>query len=95
MPALSEYSNVYNTALAILREKGYDVWFDDAAEMFACQRDGWDFLADSPLALLGAAAIYDHVQPGEFKEYWWKRSGHLDYRTLPKDPPKYQPIWKA
>jgi hypothetical protein len=33
MPALSEYSNVYNTALAVLREKGFQIWYDKERKM--------------------------------------------------------------
>jgi len=29
MLALSEYSNVYNTALVILQRKGYQAWYDE------------------------------------------------------------------
>jgi len=75
MPTLSEYTNVYNTALLILREKGYQVWRDTEAELYFAEKDGWDFAADSPCGLLGVVAIRDYVKPEKYREYWWKKEG--------------------
>ena len=73
MPALSYYSNVHNTALAILKQKGYRVWYDDEnGRMIWGEKNGWDFLADDPVQLLGLVSIYEHSNPSEYSEYWWK-----------------------
>lgn len=40
MPALSEYTNVYNTALNVLDKKGFRTWYDDEVDMFFAEKDG-------------------------------------------------------
>jgi hypothetical protein len=70
MPALSEHSNVYNTALPNLREKGFRVWYDEKTELYGAERNGWDFMSPSPLGLLGLIAIYEHTEPGSSSQYW-------------------------
>ena len=72
MPALSEHSNVYNTALVILRQKGFQLWQDEHEQYWA-ERDGWDFCAESPTSLLGLVAIFEHSAPKEPTEYWWRQ----------------------
>ena len=94
MPALSEYTNVYNTALLILQQKGFRLWYDEPTATYCCERDGWDFRADSPTGLLGVVAIFEHKRPPEFREYWWREQGPLSYRDLPRTPPDYQPVWR-
>lgn len=94
MPALGEYPNVWDSAIAVLEEKGFDVWRDEAAEVFWAQRGGWDFLADSPIALLGLVAIYEQREPGSYTEYWWKAQPRHDSLDLPTAPPDYTPVWR-
>lgn len=72
MPDLSAYLNVYNTALVVLQRKGFSVRFDAQHEHWHASKDGWDFLADDPMQLLGLAAIYEHRAPKKKEEYWWK-----------------------
>ncbi len=72
MPALSAYLNVYNTALVILQRKGFAIRFDEPNEEWYAKKDGWDFLAEDPIQLLGLVAIYEHQSPPEKDEYWWK-----------------------
>jgi hypothetical protein len=93
MPALSEYSNVYNTALLILQRKGFRFWYDSEAELFCAERDGWDFMAPSPVGLLGLIAIYEFKQPDSYREYWWREEGGDLYRDCPTERPEYKPIW--
>lgn len=94
MPALGEYSNVYNTALLILQQKGFRTWYDEQTSLYGCERDGWDFLADSPTGLLGLVAIFEFKQPTVFREYWWREEGPQLYANLPKKPPDYTPVWQ-
>jgi hypothetical protein len=89
MPALSEYSNVYNTALVILQKKGYRLWHNRERELYYAEKDGWDFVSDSPCGLLGLIAIFECKQPREFKEYWWVEDGPDLYGHLPGEPPDY------
>lgn len=90
MPTLSEYSNVYGTALHVLRDKGYQVWFEPSNNLYWAERDGWDFASESPCGLLGVAAIYEHRKPPVYKEYWWRQE-ELDPRHLPQQPTPYRP----
>lgn len=95
MPALSEYANVYNTALLILEEKGFRCWVDDVTETFRCERDGWDFMAESPVGLLGLVAIFEAVSPSEYSEYWWRKDSRIIYGALPHEPPEFVPVFTA
>jgi hypothetical protein len=72
MPDLSAHLNVYNTALVVLQRKGFKLRYDKSHEWWFAEKDGWEFLADDPMELLGLVAIYEHHSPQEKKEYWWK-----------------------
>jgi hypothetical protein len=86
MAALSEYSNVYNTALSILRKKGYQLWYSQATGDFCAEKNGWDFMSATPCGLLGLIGIFEFKDPSEFGEYWWREEGPEDYRALPQEP---------
>lgn len=95
MPALSEYSNVYNSALLVLSQKGFQVWYDQNAQQYCAERDGWDFMSSSPCGLLGVVAIFEAKKPKQYAENWWREEGPLSYRKLPSLPTReYEPIWK-
>jgi hypothetical protein len=94
MPALGEYSNVYNTAILILQRKGFRVWYDEATDTYCCERDGWDFMANTPTSLLGLVAIFEYKQPATYREYWWREEGPFVYPDLPRTPPDYRPVWR-
>jgi hypothetical protein len=89
MPALSEHVNVHGTAIAILRDKGFQVWIEDQGASYWAERDGWDFLADNPVALLGLVAIFETVAPQQCREYWWRirYTGRLS--DIPSSPTPY------
>lgn len=89
MPALSDYTNVYNTALAVLKQKGYQLWYEPTSELFGAEKDGWDFLADTPSALLGMVAIYESTAPEQYSEYWWRKDAEQLYGNLPAKPHAY------
>jgi hypothetical protein len=91
VPALSDYSNVYGTALQVLQDKGYQIWFDPETNMFWAERDGWDFASESPCGLLGAVAIYEHRNPPKYQEYWWRKD-EIDVLDLPRAPSPYRSI---
>ena len=93
MPALSDYTNVFATALQVLRDKGYRVWFDARAGNDCAEKDGWDFMSRSPCGLLGVVAIYEHVKPTQFREYWWRSYLAPDHRQLTRDSPDYIPVY--
>ena len=95
MAALSEHSNVYNTALLVLKRKGYQVWYNSNTKDYCAEKDGWDFMSRSPCGLLGLVAIYEIKRPSSFAEYWWREEGPELYRALPNAPEReYRPIGK-
>lgn len=94
MPALSEHINVHTTALAILKRKGFRYWYNEKINVFCAEKDGWDFMADSPCALLGVISIYEFQDPKEFKEYWWRIDDPTtQYKDIPRVAPEYVHIW--
>jgi hypothetical protein len=93
MPALSEYSNVYDVAIGVLEKKGFQVWFDRGRDMFFCEKNGWDFSSESPCGLLGLVAIYEQVAPEGYSEYWWTMPTQTTHRSLPSSPTTYKPVW--
>ena len=92
MPSLSEYRNVDNTALNVLKQKGFNLWYDEDTDLFCAEKDGWDFMADSPCGLLGVAAIYEWKKPTVYSEYWWKISEPDLSNNLSKDASEYKSV---
>jgi hypothetical protein len=94
MPSLSNFSNVSNTALIILKDLGYDVWWRDEEKTFiCCQKDGWDFMAQDPVELLGLIKIYEFHKPDKHTEYWWKIQEPWLLDSIPTTSPEYKPVW--
>jgi hypothetical protein len=94
MPALSYYTNVHNTALVILKGKGFRIWRDRELDAICAEKDGWDFMAFDPVQLLGLVSIYETKQPAEFREYWWRIDRPLLYDRVSARRPKFIPIWE-
>ena len=93
MATLSEYSNVYNTALNILDQKGFRLWYDDETNMFCAEKDGWDFMAESPCGLLGVVSIYEHIKPNFYEEGWWRINNKDLYpNNIKKSKPSYNTL---
>ncbi len=92
MPALTEYSNVYNTALLVLQAKGFRTWYDEGQQAYCCERGGWDFISPSPCGLLGLVAIFEWTAPEEFRAYWWRQDGPQVYGNLTREAPKYRSV---
>lgn len=92
MPALSYYSNVENTALVILKSKGYRYWFDEDSELYCCEKNGWDFYADDWTQLLGVVTIYEHHSPQEYSEYWWKIDEPSLLGSEPRKPHEFKSV---
>ena len=93
MPALSSYPNVENTALLVIRSKGFRVWTDDGQQHWFAERDGWDFMADTPTELLGLVAIFEFHRPQQYREYWWRIAEPFLLDSTPTQPPDYRPIY--
>lgn len=94
MPALSAYSNVENTSLIILQNKGFNVWYDQNSGLYYAEQNGWDFSANSITELLGVVAIFEYHKPECYKEYWWEISDKWLLDDIPTKAPKYTPIWQ-
>ena len=96
MPALGAFSNVWNTALHILRQKGYQVWTDETQDTWYAERDGWDYTGNDPIQLLGLVAIYESVAPTCFEPYWWlvNTPGPLEIEAPSTIEPRYKPVWE-
>jgi hypothetical protein len=72
MSRLSSYINVFNTCLVLLQRDGFSLAYDKASDMWSTEKDGFSFLADNPIELLGLVAIYQKLQPKENEDYWWQ-----------------------
>jgi hypothetical protein len=94
MPTLSAYTNVENTALVILQEKGFQIWYAREYDLFYAEKNGWDFAANGAVELLGVIAIFEHQNPKSFREYWWKIDDPDLVRNLPAKPNPYKPVWR-
>ena len=72
---LSEVHDVGNVSIVILRGKGYRVWWEaserPSADDWWAEKEGREFVARSPLALLGLVALWEgrgdewQEKPGE------------------------------
>jgi hypothetical protein len=91
MPALSYHANVHNTALVILQRRGYRLWTE--GDTYRAEKDGWDFLADDPVQLLGLVGIFEDRQPARYREYWWKIDEPRLLTELPTTEPDFTPVW--
>jgi len=94
MPALGAYTNVFNSALVILKRKGFRVWMQDDPASICAEKDGWDFMAEDPIQLLGLVSIYEAHQPSEFREYWWKIDEPWLIESVSNRRPRFIPVWK-
>ncbi|KGA23061.1 hypothetical protein AB6D30_18275 [Pectobacterium brasiliense] len=92
MPTLSEYSNVYNTALNILDKKGFSIWYDEDLDMFFAEKNGWDFMSETPCGLLGIVSIYEYKKPSSYNEYWWRLDDKDLYVNIKKAKPTYTSV---
>jgi len=72
---ISEVHDVKNVAIITLRVKGYRVWWEaterPSADDWWAEKEGREFVATSPLALLGLVALWEsrgdewQEKPGE------------------------------
>ncbi len=92
MPAFSAYLNVWNTCLVILQQKGFRTWTDEEQNNFYAEKDGWDYIADDPIQLLGLVAIHEYHKPVSYKEYWWRITDPQLIESLPNMAPEFTSI---
>ncbi|WP_104815628.1 hypothetical protein [Kitasatospora sp. MMS16-BH015] len=77
MPRLSSHVNVWETCLQLLERRGYALRVVPAEEEgepdeWYAEKDGYTLLADTPVELLGLAAVYEDVRPEAPVDYWWR-----------------------
>jgi hypothetical protein len=94
MPALSYYTNVHNTALVVLKRKGFRVWTQQGGDLICAEKDGWEFMAFDPVQLLGLISIYESRRPRKYSEYWWKIDEPGLLKSVSARRPRFVPIWE-
>ena len=91
--SLGSHANVYNTCLRILRQRGFALRLEGEIlpdgsyppdPLWIADKDGFQFVADNPIELLGLTAIYDHVRPRSDDPYWWSVDGPNIWEELQK-----------
>lgn len=94
MPSLGDHLNVYDTVVATLRRKGYQVWYDARADLYYAELNGWDFASKTPVGLVGLVALFEDRRPSEYREYWWKAPEVGLIESLPPEPERdYVPVY--
>src|SRR5918993_5874265 len=80
---ISEVHNVGNVAIIALREKGYRVWWEaserPSADDWWAEKEGREFVARSPLALLGLVALWERRG-----DEWQEKPGEPELLRRPK-----------
>ncbi len=83
MPLGSNF-NVWNTCLRLMRVRGYTIKVEGELDEDGCwpadplwiaEKDKFRFMGDNPIELLGLISVYDHIQPIEDDDYWWRIDG--------------------
>ncbi|ATQ74008.1 hypothetical protein CR152_05350 [Massilia violaceinigra] len=91
---LGSHFNVYNTCLLILRDRGFKMHVQGEMDGEGCyptdalwiaEKDGFRFMGDNPIELLGLVAIYDEVQPAADLPYWWRKEGEDIWRQIMRE----------
>ena len=58
----------------------------DDTEIHQClwkaSKEGYEFLAENPIELLGLATVHEVVNPSIDESYWWKIEGEDIYQEL-------------
>ena len=50
--------------------------------LWAAEKDGFRFMVDNPIGLLGLVGVYNHMQPLEDRPYWWRKEGEDVLRKI-------------
>jgi hypothetical protein len=98
MPRLGSAGNVYNSCLRLLRTRGYHLHAEEVTAegdlFWYAEKDGFSFVGDNPIELLGLTAIYEAVSPLDAQSaqpYWWVIKGDDIYRELMDSALPYSP----
>ena len=89
MASLSSHANVWETCLQLMNRRGYsletrypDDEDDEGLSLWLAEKDGFTFMADDPIQLLGLVTVYEDVQPKEDQPYWWREKTDWNKPTL-------------
>jgi hypothetical protein len=64
---------LFNTSLFLIKKHGFTIRYEKKGSKFwIAEKNGFRFVGDNPLDLLGLVAIYLEIKPKEESEYWWK-----------------------
>ncbi len=83
-PRLFGHRNVFNSCLLLLQELGYSLKalghsahadYVPSLRWQATMPDGTDLTADTPIELLGLAALHRYHEPKIPEPYWWRIEG--------------------
>lgn len=69
------------------------MWTEQDGEVARAEKEGWDFLANDAVQLLGVVAIYEFHQPSEYSEYWWRLNEPWLRDDLPSHAPDFLPVY--
>ncbi|MER5640920.1 hypothetical protein ABT095_28720 [Kitasatospora sp. NPDC002227] len=90
MASLTSHINVWETCLQLLARRGYhleaELPDEDSPTVWLAGKNGFTFSAETPIALLGLATVYEDIHPETDHPYWWSantsRTEPLLYDTL-------------
>lgn len=82
--------NVWSTCRRLLTARGYRLSMDVGRyehdgdpHAYCAERDGFTFVADNPIELLGLTVLYEVIRPAEDRPYWWTDvAGDDPYDTM-------------
>ena len=95
MATITDVGNVNESILAILLEKGFQVWSDNHYDSYWAEKDGWDFNVDSLPSLLGLVSVYEYMTPREYEAYWWKNIKQVSMESIPLINKEYVPVYSS
>jgi hypothetical protein len=98
MPKLGSAGNVHNSCLRLLRTRGYQLHAEEISAngdlFWYAEKDGFSFVGDNPIELLGLTAIYEALSPIDAKSaqpYWWVIEGENIYSEIMDAALPYHP----
>ena len=94
MPTLSAAANTENMALAVIKAKGYQCWYVKEHDLYYAEKGGWDLAAHGLVELLGIIGIYEHVQPDQYKDYWWRTETTWLLDDIATEPTPYNSVMR-
>ncbi len=92
--AVSGGDDLERIAGEVLAGRGYRLWRDELRGVVCAEKEGWDFMADDEIALLGLVTLHEELAPAEYVDPWWGDREVPPESHLPTEPPEYEPVWR-